>query len=316
MPEYWQEVFTRYQQTRAIWNEFDAAFTVGALTLTQHGTDGDALLTAATARDVAQDAVDDARDARDTKAGWLTDLCIRVPRAIAGQLAPDDDLLNEVADVQGIEIKSLDDIGARGRKVISLWTRVNAARAAAVPPQAELKVKAAITGDPDVTLAAFSAALDAFPPALQTVENKKSALNKTRSALQRQTTKVDQNNKRWFSAWDGNYPEGSAEKDALSQIDTGPTTPVPSAKEIAQVTAQGNGAVAVTYANGGGAHASVLLLLRKVVGVDADFTHETVVVLTGQTVSGLPVGATVEFKVRASNSKGHTDGAVKSVVVT
>ena len=58
------------------------------------------------------------------------------------------------------------------------------------------------------------------------------------------------------------------------------------------------------------------MLLWKIVGVDADFVHETVVVLAGQTIAGLPVGATVEFKTRASNSKGHTDSAVKSVAVT
>lgn len=316
MAEFWQEVFTRNQQTRAIWNQFDPAFLVGTLSLAQHATDGGALLTAANNRAVAEDVGDDGRDLRNARGAWLTDLCIRFPRAIAGQLAPNDDLLNEVADVQKIVINSPDDIGARGRKVISLVTRFNVARAAAVPPQLELKVKAAMLGDPDVTIAAFTAALTALPGVLLAIEDQKAALNKTRSALQKQTLEVDRNNKRWFVAWEGNFPDGSPERDALSQIDTGPTTPVPSAKLIDQASAQGNGAVGVTYVAGGGAHASVLLLLWKVVGVDNDFAHETVLLLGGQTVSGLPVGATVQFKTRASNSKGHTDSAVKSAVVT
>lgn len=72
----------------------------------------------------------------------------------------------------------------------------------------------------------------------------------------------------------------------------------------------------ITHVPGGGAHASLLMLMWKIVGTDLDFVHEAVVVLAGQTVTGLPVGATVEFKDRASNSKGHTESAVKSVVVT
>lgn len=316
MAEQWQEVFTRNQQTRGIWFTHDAAFTVGGLTLAQHAADGDALLTLANTRDVAEDAVDDARDLRETKGGWLADLCIRFPRAVSGQLAPEDPMHNEVADVQKIEINSQADLGDRGRKVVSLVTRFNAARAAMVPPQPELKVKSKVAGEPDVTIAAFTTALNAQPGLLLAIENKKADLNKARNALQTQTTKVDRNNKRWFSAWEGNFPDGSPERDALSQIDTGPSTPVPTAKEIDQATAAGGGAAALTYLAGGGAHASLLMLLWKIVGTDTDFVHEAVVVLAGQTVTGLPVGATVEFKVRASNSKGHTDSAVKSVVVT
>lgn len=316
MAEQWQEGFTRNQQTRGIWNTHDAAFTVGGLTLAQHATDGDALLTLANARDVAEDVVDDARDLRETKGGWLMDLCIRFPRAVSGQLAPDDAMHNEVADVQKIEVNSQADLGTRGRKVVSLVTRFNAARAAMVPPQPELKVKSAVAGEPDVTIAAFTTALNAQPGLLLAIENKKADLNKARSALQAQTLKVDRNNKRWFVAWEGNFPDGSPEIAALSQIDTGPSTPVPSAQEIDQATAAGSGAVNITHVPGGGAHASLLLLMWKIVGTDTDFVHETVVVLAGQTIAGLPVGATVEFKDRASNSKGHTDSAVKSVVVT
>ena len=315
MAEQWQEVFIRNQQTRGIWKAHDEAFVVGELTLSQHAADGDSLLTLANARDLAEDAVDDARDLRDAKAEWLADLCVRFPRAVAGQLAPEDPMHNEVADVQGIEINSQADLADRGRKVVSLVTRYNAARAAAVPPKPALTLKPSNPDDDDVTIGAFTTELNAQSGRLLAIEDRKADFNKARSALQKHTLKVDRNNKRWFIAWEGNFPDGSPEIAALSQIDTGPSTPAPGAKEIDQATALGSGAVRITPAAGVAAHASLLMLQWRIVGVDTEFVHAAVVVLAGQTITGLPVGATVEFKIRASNSKGHTDGAVKSVVV-
>jgi hypothetical protein len=63
--------------------------------------------------------------------------------------------------------------------------------------------------------------LTAHTQALQEVENKVSALSRKKSQLRATTTKVADNNKRWYSAWRGQFAEGSAERDALSQISTG-----------------------------------------------------------------------------------------------
>ena len=45
--------------------------------------------------------------------------------------------------------------------------------------------------------------------------------------------------------------------------------------------------------------------------MDAEAVHEAVAALGGQTVTDRLIGAAVEFKTRASNSKGHADSAVK-----
>ena len=74
--------------------------------------------------------------------------------------------------------------------------------------------------------------------------------------------------------------------------------------------------MATTYVPGGGAHASVTMLQWKVVGVDADFGHDTSVNPAGQTVAtGGAAGVVVELRVRTTNSTGTTFSAVKSVTL-
>lgn len=58
------------------------------------------------------------------------------------------------------------------------------------------------------------------------------------------------------------------------------------------------------------------MLQWKVVGVDADFGHDTTVNPAGQTVAtGGAVGATVELRVRTTNSSGTTFSTVKTVTL-
>ena len=309
MPEFHDDIHSRGQQTIGVWGTFAPAFTVGPLTLALHTTDVAAILTAATARDTQQDAVDDARAVRDANFIFLSDLGVRAPRAIEGQIAVDDDLHREIADVRAIESTGQDSAQARIRRVISLWTRTNTKRAAAVPPLPALLVGT-------TTVAQLQTALDNHPGLMQNVENEKAELNRKRADLRNAASKVDKNNKRWFAAWEGNFAEGTPERDALSQIDTGPQTPVPSALEIGTVTAQAGGQFTVPFVAGGGAHATTELLLWQVVGVDAGFTHQ--VTLTGHSpkviATGAAPGATVNFKTRESNSVGQTESAVKSAV--
>lgn len=99
-------------------------------------------------------------------------------------------------------------------------------------------------------------------------------------------------------------------------IPTSPTTPAPTALEIATAAPQAGGLVATTYVAGGGQHATVLFLQWQVVGVDADFGHDTTVVPAGQTVAtGGAVGAVVNVRTRCSNSTGTTFSTLKTVTL-
>ena len=85
---------------------------------------------------------------------------------------------------------------------------------------------------------------------------------------------------------------------------------------MATATAVAGSHVATTYTAGGGAHATVVMLQWKVVGVDADFGHDTTVNEGGQTVAtGGSVGAVVQLRVRTTNSTGTTFSTVKSVTL-
>lgn len=313
MPEYHEVVHTRGQQTIGVWGAFASTYKVGKLTLAQHTTDVAGIFTAASQRDTAEAALGAARTAVSNQLLTLADLTIRFPRAIEGQLEPDSDLHQNIEDCRTIEPNTPENAVARGRKVIILLTAFNAERAAATPPDPEFSIKNAVANAPDMKLADLQTLVDDMPDLEQDVEDAKSALNKQRSALKKLSTKVDKNNKRWFDAWSGNFPDGSDELAALSQIDTGPHTPAPSALVINTVTPAAGGHFTATYVSGGGNHATTLHLQWKVVGVDAEFGHDTLVVLAGQSVAtGATTGATVIFRTKAANSQGTTYSAEKT----
>lgn len=151
---------------------------------------------------------------------------------------------------------------------------------------------------------------------MQGVENERGKHTQKSEALRTLATKVDVNNKRWFAAWEGEFATGSPERAALSQIDTGSPTPLPSVLAINTATVVPPDGVAVVYVAGGGDHATSFKLMWKVETVDVDFTHEAVLNLAGQTVTVAgAAGKTVSFKARATNSTGSMDSAVKTVVM-
>lgn len=305
MPEFWEPTHIRGQQTNGVWVTFSPAFTVGELTLTAHQTDVALLLTHVTERGLAQDAYDDAISARDTNYNLLRDLNKRGPQLIASVLALNDELQREIGDITALDSKGQEAVQERARLLVSLWTRVNARRAAMTPPQPALTVGT-------MTLAQFQAALTLHATLLQTVADKESELSRKKSQLKTTDARVDRNNKRWYAAWDANFPVGSPENEALALITTEEGTATPAAQEIATATASGLNA-ALTYAPGGGAHATSLQLVHKVGGVETDFGHAVPVILAGQQVGPFTAGQVVQFKVLASNSAGTVESAVKIV---
>lgn len=305
MAEFSQEVHQRGQQTIAVWGTFDPAFQVGSLTRTAHTADVALLVTQADARGTQQDVLDDAMLVRDANFNAIRDIIVRVPQLIEATLEEDDLLQNDLDDVYAISPDSQASLQERARRVISLWTRANTVRAAKTPLLPVLLLGA-------VAVADLQTRLTNHPSLLQTVENERSELNQKKSELNATARRIDRNNKRWYAAWSKNFAVNSPENNALSQIDTGPTTPAPSAQEIDTLVASGNN-VAVTYLVGGGAHATNVVLLWQIVGTDPDFAHATPVVLTGQTAGPFLPGAVVNFKTRAANSTGDTDSEVKSI---
>ena len=309
MSEQWEYSYHRGQQSIGVCTTFAPAFVWGEVTLASHTADVLALQTKANERDVQQDVVDVARLLRNANLKFMEDLCVRFPRKLEGDLAPTDPLHAEIADLRAINPDTPDNIAARVRRTISLWKRINTLRAAQTPALPAFQVGATVVAD-------LEAALASQHTLLQNIETERGKLTQKREALRALDAKVDTNNKRWFAAWEGEFAAGSPERAALSQINTGAQTPEPDALEINTATAQAPDQVVLTYMAGGGDHATSFKLLWKIETVDADFTHEAVLNLAGQTVT-VPnaSGKTVSFKARATNSTASTDSAVKTVVM-
>ncbi len=213
MTNSWQTIHQRGQQTNAVWNTQNAAYTVGSLTLALHQTDVAALPPAGLALTEQEDVVDDARVGRDEMLEKIRDLGVRFPRVMDGALEPGDPLHGDLDDIRTIEGDGLGSIMIRGDRTLSCWKKINARNAAAVPV-----LPAVVVGG--MPVADLAAALTALSLTTQGVEDTRSVLSDVRSALRTLAARVDRNNKRWYAAWEGNYPLGTPERDALSQIDT------------------------------------------------------------------------------------------------
>lgn len=302
----WQTIHQRGQQTNAVWNTHAPAFTVGTLTLALHQADVAALPAAGQALASEQDVVDAARAARDATCDLIKDLATRAPRVLDGALDFGDPLHGDLDDIRLVEITGLDTIISRGQRVRSVWEKVNVRNAALVPP-----IPALVVGSK--TVADLVAALTELPVKTQAVEDTRSVLSDKRSSLRALAGKVDKNNKRWYAAWEGNFPAGSPERDALTQIDTGTPTPPPTVLLIASLSGINATTVQVSYTAGGGAHASELELQWQLAG-QPDWTVAGDATEPSQQVSEPDFEqATVRFRTRAKNSRGEVFSPVVEI---
>lgn len=209
----WQQILERGQQTLAVWQQHSPGFTTRGLTLAAHQTDVAALSPASQLVADAQDVVDDARAARDAVIGSVAETCIRLPRKLDGELMPDDPYHADLEDIRRFDAESLPTTVSRGQRVLSLWKKLNARNAAASPVIPPLLVGG-------VAVATFQTQLESLPAKQQTVQDKEAILRDRRGELRTLATKVDRNNKRWYAAWQGEFPAGTPEGDALGQITT------------------------------------------------------------------------------------------------
>lgn len=308
MAEYWQAVHIRGQQTLGVWNTFAPTFVVGTVTAAQHAADLALILTHTNDRNVQKDVLDDAIGLRDASFNAIHDLNTRAPQMLDAQIEDSDPLNNDLDDVFEVDPDSQHGNMERARRLISFWTRVNVKRAALTPP-----LPALLLGTSSV--ANLGTLVSNHPALLQTIENERAEVNQKKSQLQTTTRGVDRINKRWYAAWFNFFAVGSPENNALSQVDTEEGTTAPTELSIASLV-RSVLSVIVNYVAGGGRRATSLLLQWQVVGVDADFGHDTPLILTGQTVGPFPAAATINFRVRASNSAGTTDSAVQTIALT
>jgi hypothetical protein len=304
MAEYWEPIRDRGNDTNAVWNQFNPAFKVGALTLTDHQADVALFAGKVQLRDDAEDAYDEAIDAKDLNLQFLQRMNVRAVGVLRGNLAEGDSLLLELDDVAGMPNVGSGKTLARSRKLTTVWTKVNAMRVALTPPLATLTVGA-------TNVEAVSNAITGHEPLLKAVAEKQSAWSATRSDLKKLATRVDTNNKRWFEAWSNDYDEGTPEHDALSQIDTGPGAVDAPGPVDFTVMYDGNGKL---HIDAEADHATHFRMWRKAPGEDVFIERAANATSPIDDPVSLPGVYDVKLQARNSTDDG-PESAVKQVTV-
>jgi len=312
MNEYWEITHERAVATQAVWG-MQLAFELHNLTRTQHGTLTDSLPALAQARDNKENDLTEALAAKHDVFAKLENLAIRVPGLIDGLLDDDDDLKEQLDAIYGVDpAVSENSALRRSRLILPLWTDVNTARAAAVPP------KPALTLDylaAPVAVADFSATMDLAIAKQKTEAERQRDVTNSKSALRTSDRKLDRGNKRWYRAWLKAYPLGTPEGDAAaSQIPTEQGTAQAQVLLILSAVAQPNHTILVTLDPAGGDHATTKELQYMLPG-ETEFGHSTPITGNQLTVGPFAAGASVSFRTRVSNSNpGFVTSPVVSVI--
>lgn len=221
MNEQQSAVHTRAQQTCAVWNQHAPTLEFGDLKLADHQALTASIPTLEQAILTQEDAANFAKGAVFMNLAYLEDINARFVKAVEGGCKKGDPCLNELADLRKIKQNSRKKVLDRAPMTISLWTKVNANRAAATPAVAALKVGTA-------TLAEFTAKRNGHEALVQAATNEESALKDRRQQFEAAIAELNIGNQRWLDGWTAEFPEGTPERAALSQI-TIPSnaTPVP-----------------------------------------------------------------------------------------
>lgn len=299
MNEYWEITRERSVATQAVWG-MQLAFELNGLTRTQHGTLSDSLAVLAQARDTAENNLTDALAAKHTVFAKLSNVATRMPGLIDGMLDDEDELKHQLDAIYGIDANGSENSAMhRARLLVPLWTDVNTARVAALPPKPELTLDYLGVA---VTVAILSSTIDAALTAQKTEADKQRLVTNAKSALRTADHKTDRANKRWYKAWLKAFPVGTPEGDAaVSQIFTGSGTPDPSPLNILSALPQVNQTVIVSFDPAGGANGTTKELQYQLPG-ELEFGHSTPITGNSLTVGPFTPGATISFRTRVANS--------------
>jgi hypothetical protein len=218
--KFWYDIHSRGVDTVAVWTTFAPTVSVGEFTLAAHSVDVNLFNSLILDFSQAEDALNLARASRDASGTALKQVCVRALKLISGTLKPTDNLLKEVRSVTSVTGESQGAMNEKCFRLVSLWIAVNTHRATLLPAQSPLSVDTT-----DVT--SFQSMLGNHAMLVQTVATKRTLRSQKLSALKAVATKVDQNNKRWYKAWQGQFAAGTPQRDALSLINTGASQTLP-----------------------------------------------------------------------------------------
>lgn len=313
MQQYWEITHERAIDTQAVWG-MQLLFELNNLTRTQHGTLTDSLPALAQTRDNKENDLTETLAAKHDLFAKLVSLIVRVPGLIDGLLEDDDPLKEQLDAIYAIDSDASEQAALRrSRLLLPLWTDVDAARAAAVPPKPALSLN---YQGADVMVADFSTTIDAALTVQKTEAERQRDVTNAKTALRAADRKLDRGNKRWYQAWLLTFPVGTPEGDAAqSQITTEHGASDPLVLPILSATPLPDHTVDLQFDPNGGDHATVKELQYQLPG-ELEFGHSTPLTGNAMTVGPFTPGITVVLRTRVSNSNpGYVTSDAITVVV-
>ncbi|MES2657710.1 MAG: hypothetical protein V4689_03775 [Verrucomicrobiota bacterium] len=304
MPQSWQITQARALQTRGVWNLADS-FTVGGLSYDHHEDFLTELGDAATTAETNDNLLDTADGVLRTEYAFFQSMNVAIAARLDSEVEDADPLQRDVDEIRSAP-SSRAAIDERTLKTVSCWQKVNAARAAAVPPLPAITVRS-------TAVAAYDTRWKALPAKRQTRENAAGVWRTSASLLRAVDRKLDRLNKAWYQAWASEFPPGTPEGDALAGVDTESRGSLPQVLEIAAIVQQGL-SLRVTYVPGTGAHATVLNLQYLVEGENADFQTLPATVSTGNLIGPFTQGQIVRIRTDVGNSRDPSELSAEQAV--
>ncbi|MES2657060.1 MAG: hypothetical protein V4689_00510 [Verrucomicrobiota bacterium] len=304
MPAFWQITEARGLQTQGVW-ALSPDFTVGKATLASHEAGLGALRDAATALEDLDNLLDAADADLRAEYDYFKAINPIIAGRLGGELADEDPLLGDIGQLW-INPSSRPAIEQRTLKTATLWVKINAARAAEIPPQPEVVVRL-------TTAAAYQARWEALPAKRLEREAAAGAQRTGNSLLKAADKALDRTNKDWHQAWKSEFPAGTPEGDALAGVATAKSTPRPEVLEIATISQEGL-SLRVTYVAGSGKHATVRMLDYQVEGVDGDFQQVAAEVAAGNVIGPFLPGQSVRVRTDVGNSRARSRRSAEQVV--
>lgn len=311
--EYYQSINSRTSQTVSVIKTFAPDLVVSGLGAAELAAQSAALEALAQQRDHALADYDGANNAERLGLLALQTMVIALPKAAESELDDHLDaesaLLDLLAAVYAIAPRGTENVQARGRKLASALTRIDAYLTARTPPRPP--VSSAGQG-----LATLITALDAQTELEQALNDRAAHLNQARAALREAAAALDRLNKRVYARLRAEARSDARLAQALAQIDTGaPNLPgTLGIKSLLQGGAD-NLHVLVAYEPGAIDAKAESTLEWQVDGTNTDFPNAVPADPSGNNIGPFATGSAVKVRTRVRNGNGATTGAVRTLVM-
>lgn len=312
--EYWEITLDRAQKTLPVWQTFVPTQNVRTLLPADLQTLIAGFQPLVQARVTAQDEADAAFRAVQSALLKMKLLGTKIPVFIEIQLAEDEGILQDVADLYAVNPRTESTILKRASMLLPVWQKANTKLAAMTPPQEPLTLN--IQGQA-YTAALLQALLTGQAALNGALAAKNLALNGAREALRVHDQACDRLNKDWYRLVKTGAEEGSALLTALEGIPTEPSTPPPETIEIETLTQGGEeGTQAlVAYVAGGGVHATAKELQYTLPGDAEPFTHTVPLEAGGNALGPFAVGTVLTVRTSVGNSAGTRTSAPRTLTI-